>query len=536
MNISKFSRKLGLIACCGFMACATAAPAVAQPASAVAGQPASTEGSSFLSNGVTAHRGYPEAYAENTFQGYTAAMELGADWIELDVFTTADGQLVVSHDKTTGRFADRDLAIAQSTYAQLSTLDVAHSFREEHGLTEKEVPPARMPLLSEILELVQSQDKTRASLQPKDQSTAAAVEMVQDIGAQKWVGFNDGNLAKMSLVKELDPSIHVFWDLPARGNLDEEIAIATDRGFDSLVVNQNRVSPEVIETIETAGFESGAWTVNETSTMQRFIGWGIDRLYTDSADQALLLFGIDPRVGLERGLLGHWSLDDVVGRTADDSGSPNPIRNGLLQSDAELTARGHGHLKGAVELDGTGDYVDVPFEVLPDESPAFTTSVWFKPEQVGARQPLLESSGSGAISMELAETGNLKYSVQTDGTSVVAASGVAPAAGQWHHAALTYDAASGASHLYLDGEEVTEFVDPQEAGTGTLARTDGLHLGSDSGAGRFFQGALDDAALWNRVLTGHELATIWNDGDGAAVPASYREAKGTPGWWEPRKN
>lgn len=167
------------------MACTAVAPAVAQPVSAVVGQPASTDGSSFLSNGVTAHYGYPEAYAENTFQGYTAAMELGADWIELDVFTTTDGQLVVSHDKTTGRFVDRELIIAESTYAELSTLDVAHSFREEHGLTEKDVPRARMPLLSEILELVQSQDKTRASLQPKDQSTAAAVAMVQDMGAQR---------------------------------------------------------------------------------------------------------------------------------------------------------------------------------------------------------------------------------------------------------------------------------------------------------------------------------------------------------------
>ncbi|MFI8412125.1 hypothetical protein ACIGB6_06515 [Paeniglutamicibacter gangotriensis] len=87
---------------------------------------------------------------------------------------------------------------------------MAHSFREEHGLTDKEVPPARMPLLLEILELVEAQDKSRASLRLKDQSTAAAVAMVQDMGAQRWVGFNDGNLAKMSLVKELDPSIHVF--------------------------------------------------------------------------------------------------------------------------------------------------------------------------------------------------------------------------------------------------------------------------------------------------------------------------------------
>jgi glycerophosphoryl diester phosphodiesterase len=526
--VKTLHRSFGLLACSSLLVGALAGTASAQP---------SAEADGFLDNGVTAHRGFPEAFPENTFEGYQASMALGADWIEMDIFTTADGQIVVSHDKTTGRFADRDLVIAESTYAELSTLDVAHSFREEHGLTEKEVPPARMPLLSEILEMVMAQDRTRASLQPKDGSTAAAVAMIQEMGAQRWVGFNDGNLAKMSLVKELAPSIHVFWDLPAKGDLAAEIAIAQDRGFESLVVNQNRISPEVIATIEDAGFESGAWTVNDSAVMQRFIGWGLDRLYTDSADQALLLFGEDDREGLGRGLLGHWSLDDVVGSFADEDGSPNPIRNGRLQDDADLTSRGHGHLKGAVTLDGDGDHVAVPYEVLPDEAPAYTASAWFRPERVGSgAQSILASSGSGAISIGLADsTGHLTYSVETGGTSVVAESDVAPTEGEWHHVAVSYDAATGHSRLILDGEEVTSFVDAQEIGSGTLADTDGLHLGASRDAdGRFFDGAIDDVAVWNRVLSEDEIATVWNDGAGTAVPGSYLESPATPGWSKPR--
>ncbi len=519
------------------MLAVTAGGAAAEPAPKATAKTPIAEETSFLNNGVTAHRGYPEAYPENTFQGYVAAIELGADWIELDVFTSADGQLVVSHDARTGRFADRDLVISESTYAELATLDVAHSFREEHGLSKEEVPPARMPLLSEILEMVQSQDQTRASLQPKDDSTAAAVNMVREMGAQRWVGFNDGNLAKMSLVKELDPSIHVFWDLPAQGNLDEEIAIAEDRGFESLVVNRDRISPDVINRIKAAGFKVGAWTVSDTATMQRFIGWGIDRLYTDSADQAMLLFGEDPRDGLEYGLLGHWTLDPINGTKAhEDDASPNPLRNGRLQGEADFIPRGHGSLMGAVTLGGSGDYVDVPFQVLPDEAPAYTTSVWFKPERTdGTRQTLMESSGSGAISVGLAEgTGNLEYSVETDGTAVFAESDVAPEAGQWHHAAVTYDAITGGSQLYLDGQEISGFVDEKETGTGALAHTNGLHLGTyRAGDGRFFEGELDEVAVWNRVLSAEELATLWNDGEGIALPAGFREARVTPGWWEP---
>lgn len=37
--------------------------------------------------------------------------------------------------------------------------------------------------------------------------------------------------------------------------------------------------------------------MDDTSTIRRFIDWGIDRLYMDSADPALMLFGVDPREG-----------------------------------------------------------------------------------------------------------------------------------------------------------------------------------------------------------------------------------------------
>ena len=133
----------------------------------------------------------------------------------------------------TGCFADRNLSIADHTYEELATLDVAYKFRVDNGLTEREIPKMRMPLLSEVLDMIAKQNKTRLSIQPKDGSTAAAVAMIQKKDLQKWTGFNDGNLAKMSLVKELDPSIHVFWDLPASGNIENEMAIARDRGFDS---------------------------------------------------------------------------------------------------------------------------------------------------------------------------------------------------------------------------------------------------------------------------------------------------------------
>lgn len=501
-------------------------PAAAVPAAVGPVSAADASGSGFLDNGVTAHRGYSGAYPENTVTAEKQGMAVGADWIELDVFLSKDGEVVVSHDRTTARMGDRNLTIADSTYAELRTVDVAWGFRDAHGLTTKEVPVERMPLLEDILKLVKKQDHTRVSIQPKETEVVdAAVGIVQRLGMQEWVGFNDGNLTLMSRVKELDPDIHVFWDTSATADVDESVATALDRGFESIVMNQAAVSPESIATIQDAGLEAGAWTINDFAVMQRFVDWGIDRVYTDYAAEALLLFGEDDRAGLEHGLLGHWSFDENRGGRADDDGSVNPLRDGRLIANAEHDRRGK--LRGAVGLHGHRDYVDVPIEVIPDGAAAYTASAWFKPARAGVawRQSVLETSGSWAISVELtADTGRLKYGVETDGTSVVAESDVVPEPGRWHHVAVAYDRAAGQTRLYLDGVEVTSFPhDAKEIVDGSITATDGLHVGAYRDAeDRYFDGSIDDVAVWNRALSTADLDRIWNDGRGRPVIGGHR--------------
>jgi len=50
--------------------------------------------------GVTAHRGNSGEFPENTIPAFKSAMDLRVDWVELDVFKTKDGKLVVCHDKS----------------------------------------------------------------------------------------------------------------------------------------------------------------------------------------------------------------------------------------------------------------------------------------------------------------------------------------------------------------------------------------------------------------------------------------------------
>ena len=129
--------------------------------------------------------------------------------------------------------------------------------------------------------MVLKQKRIRVSIQPKMDCVADAVALVKELKAESWVGFNDGNLGYMAEVKELAPEILVFWDRGANTDIDEDIRIAKQNGFESLVLHHGRVTPEKVRKIKTAGIEAGAWTVNDEAEMTRLLDAGIERLYTD---------------------------------------------------------------------------------------------------------------------------------------------------------------------------------------------------------------------------------------------------------------
>lgn len=86
-----------------------------------------------LNAGVFAHRGNSVDFPENTLPAFRSAFDLGCDMVETDLHLTADGELVLWHDERTGRNAERDLAIRQSTLAELRSLDAGYQFMPEQG-------------------------------------------------------------------------------------------------------------------------------------------------------------------------------------------------------------------------------------------------------------------------------------------------------------------------------------------------------------------------------------------------------------------
>lgn len=96
---------------------------------------------------LAAHRGDRKFYPENTMPAFQAAHRAGVDMIETDIRMTADGHLVVIHDRSSLRTTGVDRPVNEMTLAEVKELDAGHLFSVAFSGT-------RVPTVQEFLEWV----------------------------------------------------------------------------------------------------------------------------------------------------------------------------------------------------------------------------------------------------------------------------------------------------------------------------------------------------------------------------------------------
>ncbi len=80
---------------------------------------------------ICAHRGFSTVAPENSMPAYGAAIALGAQEIELDLWPTKDGEIVSCHDDTLDRVSDGTGKVYEHTYEELARLDFGFKFGDK---------------------------------------------------------------------------------------------------------------------------------------------------------------------------------------------------------------------------------------------------------------------------------------------------------------------------------------------------------------------------------------------------------------------
>lgn len=99
---------------------------------------------------VEAHRGYSVKYPENTLLSFEAAMDMGVDGIELDVWLSADNVPVVIHDGSCARTCSESVHVKDLTLAQIKTLSAHYPKKFGEAFAGQGIT---IPTLEEVLQL-----------------------------------------------------------------------------------------------------------------------------------------------------------------------------------------------------------------------------------------------------------------------------------------------------------------------------------------------------------------------------------------------
>lgn len=224
---------------------------------------------------ITAHRGASREAPENTLEAFEAALDSGADYIELDVQLTKDEQLVVFHDETIDRTTNGKGKLCDITYAELQKYSAGSWFG-----TNKEFAGAKVPLLSEVLDLVG--DEIMLNIEIKNhgdivKTVEKTVELIHEYDITESCYVTSFSYKALKNVKKLDPDI--------KTGLIANVAAASGysrlKYVDVLSLNQIFVNATVVSAAHQNGKRVFVWTVDQTPDMKKMISLGVDNIITN---------------------------------------------------------------------------------------------------------------------------------------------------------------------------------------------------------------------------------------------------------------
>jgi glycerophosphoryl diester phosphodiesterase len=303
---------------------------------------------------LQAHRGGLGLVVENTLPAFANALELGVTTLELDVQITEDGYAVITHDRDPSPAKCVDTApafpgdpefpyvpnrtyIRNLTLAQVRTIDCG-SLRQAQFPDQELAPGARMPLLSEVFDLVKSYHahtvklnvETKVEAGAPDQ-TAPREQFVQVVAREvrkarmldqvTIQSFDWGALMRMRAVERRLPIVALTngqqflqagqpgaspWlggididDFPG-ASLQQQFVAAT-ASFDADAVSPVHGDPqggkvtdpgyvpfttrELVDAAHAAGMKVIPWTIDDPATIESLIAVGVDGIITDLPDQ-----------------------------------------------------------------------------------------------------------------------------------------------------------------------------------------------------------------------------------------------------------
>lgn len=225
---------------------------------------------------IIAHRGAAGSAPENTLAAFERAIQDGADFVELDVMETSDGQVVVFHDKDYMKVAGVPVKVWEATYEELARIDIGSHFSPEYH-------QQRTPLLREALELCR--DRVPVVIELKDYGRGQrlverVIEVVEDLDMSQQVMVMSLSVPLVRETKRLRPD----WTVGVLSAV--AVGRLADMEADFLAINAKTATRSLLQQANRQRKPVYVWTIDSESAMLHYLSLGVDGIITNRPDVA----------------------------------------------------------------------------------------------------------------------------------------------------------------------------------------------------------------------------------------------------------
>ena len=244
---------------------------------------------------LCAHRGYNTVAPENTMPAFGAAVAMGAEEIEFDIWATKDGEMVTAHDPGLERVSDGVGAIWEHTLSELKALDFGSRF-------DAKFKDLRIPTFEEILRklagrVIMNIHVKIWDVEDSDLKIEEIASLLEKYDCTRHVYFMSTNTAALLKMRERLPQA-LYCQGAGKGNA-AMIEAAIENGFDKVqIVSWHPYDKEMIERCHAHGIKVNFCQCDKVEDARRLLDMGVDCILTN--DFHLLKTAFD-NLGKEKG-------------------------------------------------------------------------------------------------------------------------------------------------------------------------------------------------------------------------------------------
>lgn len=221
---------------------------------------------------ITAHRGGAWKAPENTISALQYTIDSGADYAEIDVQETKDGELILLHDDSLKRTAGVKKNVWDMTLKQVEKLDAGANFH-------KKFRGEKIPEFTEVLKFCKGRLDLNIEIKYNGKNKGIVNKVVRAI---KENHFEDHcvvtsmNYQFLKQIKKTAPEIRTGYIMTMTYGGVQGMEAA-----DFFSVKHTYVDEKFVTQAHALGKEVHVWTVNYKGDAKRMLDMGVDNIITD---------------------------------------------------------------------------------------------------------------------------------------------------------------------------------------------------------------------------------------------------------------